>query len=173
MNCPACGKSNLDDAQYCFNCGGTFKTSDTPRKGKKFGIVIVFAAAGCVFFITGILAIIAAILIPNFIRARTQAQMAASISNEKNIAAALDMYQTNHHGKFPDTGGRFVPLNSLQNGLVPRYMRGLPVDPAAGAEYTYSGSNHPAQFTICDPSASSYNLKSLCFSSSSGLRIQR
>src|SRR5438309_8241303 len=42
--------------------------------------------------VVAIIAILAAILIPNFLRARAQSQVAASKGNLKNVATALESY---------------------------------------------------------------------------------
>src|SRR2546428_2338705 len=42
--------------------------------------------------VVAIIAILAAILIPNFLRARAQAQVAATKGNLKNVATALESY---------------------------------------------------------------------------------
>ena len=46
--------------------------------------------------VIAIIAILAAILVPNFIRARAQGQLTACKSNLKNIGTALEMYSTDN-----------------------------------------------------------------------------
>ena len=53
--------------------------------------------------VIAIIAILAAILVPNFIRARAQGQLTACKSNLKNIGTALEMYSTDNGGRFPTT----------------------------------------------------------------------
>ena len=78
--------------------------------------------------VIAIIAILAAILVPNFIRARAQGQLTACKSNLKNIGTAMEMYSTDWSGKYP-TGG--------MNLLTPNYLKTIPECPAAGS-VTYS-----------------------------------
>jgi type II secretion system protein G len=105
--------------------------------------------------VVAIVAILAAILIPNFTRARAQSQTAACMSNVKTIATALELYFTDHQN-YPaatkanvDTG--FV---TTMNG----YLSQVPVDPAAGSTSYYqvtttqgSSSGGVASYTIWCP----------------------
>ncbi len=70
-----------------------------------------------------------AILVPNFVRARGQGQLTACKSNLKNIGTALEMYATDHAGKYPDNIGV----------LAPDYLFTIPACPSAGRD-TYSES---------------------------------
>lgn len=79
--------------------------------------------------VIAIIAILAAILVPNFIRARAQGQLTACKSNLKNIGTAMEMYSTDWAGKYP--GGIA--------GLVPNYLKTIPECPAAAAD-TYTGN---------------------------------
>ncbi len=78
--------------------------------------------------VIAIIAILAAILVPNFIRARAQGQLTACKSNLKNIGTALEMYSTDWSGKYPDGD---------VGDLTPNYLKTIPTCPAAGSD-TYS-----------------------------------
>ena len=84
--------------------------------------------------VIAIIAILAAILVPNFIRARAQGQVTACKSNLKNIATALEMYST-------DYGGRFPTAIASGGVLTPNYLRTLPTCPGAGS-VTYESSGY-------------------------------
>ncbi len=71
----------------------------------------------------------AAILVPNFVRARAQGQLTACKSNLKNIGTGLEMWSTDNAGKYP---------KSL-NELTPNYLKSIPTCPVAGSD-TYSSS---------------------------------
>ncbi len=86
--------------------------------------------------VVAIIAILAAILIPNFLRARAQSQLAASKGNLKNIATALESY-------FVDRGNYPTAIGSL----APNYLRVLPPDPCSQLAYGYSPLATPAQPT--------------------------
>lgn len=83
--------------------------------------------------VIAIIAILAAILVPNFLKARAQGQLTACKSNCKNIATALEMYSSDNGGRYP-TQGSFV--NLLTGG---NYLKLIPTCPAAGSS-TYTGA---------------------------------
>lgn len=79
--------------------------------------------------------VMAAVMVPNFIRARAQGQATACKSNLKNIGTALEMWSTDHGGKYPDSLSK----------LTPEYLKYIPECPAAG-KVTYTlrtGPNAP------------------------------
>ena len=78
--------------------------------------------------VIAIIAILAAILIPNFLHARAQSQTAACESNEKNIATAMEEYAVDHNGKYPA---------NVQN--VTPYLNFSLIDPAGG-NYTITNT---------------------------------
>ena len=92
--------------------------------------------------VVAIIAILAAILIPNFLRARAQSEVAATKGNLKNIATALESY-------FVDNASYPQPPLGATN-LLPNYTRALPVDPCSGTAfgtspgYTYAVPSNPA-----------------------------
>ncbi|MBI2252054.1 MAG: prepilin-type N-terminal cleavage/methylation domain-containing protein [Armatimonadetes bacterium] len=91
--------------------------------------------------VIAIIAILAAILVPNFIRARAQGQVTACKSNLKNISTALEMYSTDSKGRYPTTLGT----------LVSNYLRAVPTCPSAGSDtYTagYTSVQSPDGFTV-------------------------
>lgn len=66
--------------------------------------------------------LLAAILVPNFIRARAQGRMGpACKSNLKNIGTALEMYSTDNSGHY----------TASLSALTPNYLRRLPECPQA------------------------------------------
>ena len=89
--------------------------------------------------VVAIIAILAAILIPNFLRARAQAQVAATKGNLKNVATAMESYFVDF-AQYPQTAG----------SLSANYTRALPTDPCSGSPfgtspgYTFSPVGNPA-----------------------------
>ncbi len=79
--------------------------------------------------VVAIIAILAAILIPNFLRARAQSQLSATKGNLKNTATALESY-------FVDNSTYPTTLAQMQ----PNYIRAVPNDACAGAgvAFTYA-----------------------------------
>ncbi len=86
--------------------------------------------------VVAIIAILAAILIPNFLRARAQSQFAASKGNLKNLATALESYFVDKGG-YPDGTGTIDAV--LTPILSPNYLRAVPKDPCTATYYTYTG----------------------------------
>lgn len=102
--------------------------------------------------VIAIIAILAAILVPNFIRARAQGQVTSCKSNLKNIGTACEMYATDHGGRYPETGQLEAKLTtSDQSGMQP-YMKAIPKCPSEGTStpYTtsYESSTNPDVYTV-------------------------
>lgn len=106
--------------------------------------------------VVAIIAILAGILIPNFVNARSQAQTAACESNLRSIATALELYYADNQ-VYPTASGAAVQPALLTGNGVP-YLNNTPKDPAAqsgGATYSLTtvqatGGN-PATYTITCP----------------------
>ena len=93
--------------------------------------------------VIAIIAILAAILVPNFVRARAQGHLTACKSNLKNIGTALEMYSTDHAGRYP------TALTVLTTGANGGYLKTIPSCPAAGSNtYSYASSKNPDIFTV-------------------------
>jgi type II secretory pathway pseudopilin PulG len=75
--------------------------------------------------VVAIIAILAGILIPNFVNARAQAQTSACESNLRAIATAMELYYADHQ-RYPDAGT--IP-DALNTSAV-SYMTNTPRDPA-------------------------------------------
>ena len=83
--------------------------------------------------VVAIIAILAAILIPNFLRARAQSQLSASKGNLKNLATSLESY-------FVDRGNYPAAIGDL----APTYLRAIPNDPCSSTPYIYTPLSTPA-----------------------------
>ncbi len=89
--------------------------------------------------VVAIIAILAGVLIPNFSRARSQAQTSACVGNEKIIATALELYFTDNQ-KYPASsavGGASNTFMAAMSG----YLNQTPIDPAATSSGYYSYTN--------------------------------
>ena len=87
--------------------------------------------------VIAIIAILAAILIPNFLHARAEAQTSGCEGNVKMIATGLEEYAVDHQGSYPPSG---AVTSSL---LGTPYLDITPTDPVNGSTYnvtTTSGS---------------------------------
>ena len=74
--------------------------------------------------VVAIIAILAAVLIPNFLRARAQSQVSATKGNLKNMGTSLESYFLDF-GQYP----------ASTNALLPNYVRALPQDPCTGSAF--------------------------------------
>lgn len=97
-------------------------------KKKKAGFTLIE-----LMIVIAIIAILAAILVPNFLKARAQGQLTACKSNCKNIATALEMYSSDNGGRYPSSGSFEAKLTSGN------YLKLIPTCPAAGTN-TYSAA---------------------------------
>jgi prepilin-type N-terminal cleavage/methylation domain-containing protein len=90
--------------------------------------------------VIAIIAILAAILVPNFIRARAQGQLTACKSNLKNISTAEEMYSTDNQGRY----------TSDFPSLSPNYLKQLPTCPSSqqATSYSYTYAVTPDLFTL-------------------------
>ncbi len=98
--------------------------------------------------VIAIIAILAAILVPNFIRARAQGQVTSCKSNLKNIGTACEMYATDNGGRYPSDLNK---LTTPANGQQP-YLKQVPKCPSQGTSspYTssYESSMNPDVYTV-------------------------
>jgi hypothetical protein len=145
------------EPRFCEKCGAGLEgqPSNCPRCGfqiQKKGMSTC-AIVGIVVAIVSILGvmvigILAAILVPNFIRAKAQGQMTACCSNLRNIGTALEMWSSDNKGHYPDR---------LEQ-VAPSYLRTIPTCPSAGID-TYSASYSS---TKADPGQRTKDFFSVC-----------
>ena len=89
--------------------------------------------------VVSIIAILAGILIPNFVNARAQAMTAACESNLRSIATAAELYYADQQ-VYPGSGDVSIALFTA-NGTP--YLNNVPTDPAAttvGAAYNFTNT---------------------------------
>ena len=106
--------------------------------------------------VVAIIAILAGILIPNFTRARAQAQTAACIGNMKTIATALELYYTDKQA-YPVATAANID-SAFTTTTMSGYLSQVPSDPAAARGTFYmlttvaaSGNGGVAGYTIWCP----------------------
>lgn len=122
-----------------------------------FSITLAFPSAGCLWvligviyliasargcekvLIIGVILVISAIIIPNFLRAPHQGRLTACKSSLKNIGTALEMYSTDNAGQYPGN----------LSEITPNYLHVLPTCAQAGkVTYEYNVSKKPDNYTI-------------------------
>ncbi len=104
--------------------------------------------------VVAIIAMLVLILVPNFVRARAQAQTASCMMNIKEVATALELYQADNN-RYPTASNQV--LDGSDPNLLP-YIKQVPVDPVAGPgsyyEYTTRDpAEGDASYTIVCPGA--------------------
>lgn len=96
--------------------------------------------------VIAIIAILAAILVPNFVKARAQGQLTACKSNLKNIGTACEMYAADHNGRYPKEQG-----TTFENGEIRTlgYMKVVPRCPLTpGDPYNYASRSNPDYYYL-------------------------
>ena len=132
--CPTCAAELPEDSNFCPKCGRLVnQPAAAPRKGMPGWVVALIIIAALIALGLPFIALIAAIIVPNFIHARDESITAADEGNLKAIATAVEEYAVDHAGRYPDR------LDELQ----PTYIKVLPVVPGGdgSGKYTY---HHPA-----------------------------
>ena len=82
--------------------------------------------------VVAVIGILAAVLIPNYLHARSESVSAACEGNEKQIATALEEYATDYNGQYPPAG----PIDvTMFGGPGNTYLAVTPTDPADGLGY--------------------------------------
>lgn len=100
--------------------------------------------------VIAIIAILAAILVPNFLKARAQGQLTACKSNLKNIGTAAEMYATDNGGRYPQQETDFTATDAGSGAGGGAYMKSIPMCPAAGdaSNYKVTISERPDYFGV-------------------------
>ncbi len=99
------------------------------------------------FIIVTVFGLLAFILVPNHLKAKSSGHLAACESNQKNIATALEMYATDYSGAYPPSLDYLTRDTFFSYGGS--YIKALPKCPACRSFYTYEVSQSPQNFTLC------------------------
>lgn len=102
--------------------------------------------------VVAIIALLAAVVIPNFVHARAQAAVSQSEANMKQIATALELYYADNQS-YPATGtGKVDPV--LFGGTTNPYMTSTPANALKRTQYAYAdvaaAAGAPESYTISD-----------------------
>jgi type II secretion system protein G len=100
--------------------------------------------------VVAIIAILAGILVPNFVNARAQAQTSACESNLRAIATAMELYYADNQ-RYPDAG---VVPDALNTASV-TYLNNTPRDPA-------DAGTTPAKYTFTQPTGDGQSYLIIC-----------
>lgn len=101
--------------------------------------------------VVAIIALLAAIVIPNYVHARAQAAVSQSEANLKEIATALELYYADNQSYPPS--GNVTP--AIFGGANNPYLTSTPTNALGRQEYVYTftaaANGVPATYTLSDP----------------------
>jgi general secretion pathway protein G len=102
--------------------------------------------------VVAIIALLAAIIIPNYVHARAQASVSQSEANIKQIATSLELYYADNQA-YPATGGGTV-TPALFGGALNPYLTSTPTNALGRKEYEYANvpatGGKPDSYTVTD-----------------------
>jgi type IV pilus assembly protein PilA len=117
--CPNCGQPGLDTHRFCMRCGADVSGAPAvdaqaqfaqpqyyapqPSRVSNKAVVAIVIAVGAVVLVPIVL-IVAAIAIPNLLRARISANESSAVGSVRTLNTALVSYQA-QYGHFPETMG--------------------------------------------------------------------
>lgn len=90
-----------------------------------------------IMIVLGILAVLAAIIIPNVLKGRAQAQLNSCQENLNALSVALQQYALENGHDFP----------ASLSDLVSQYIKELPTCPSSGVGYGYETSSNSSKYT--------------------------
>lgn len=92
--------------------------------------------------VVAIIALLAAIIIPNYVHSRASAAVAQSEANLKQIATALELYRTDNQayppGSGPVTPALFTQPSGGTGGGINPYLTATPYNALGHQQYTYT-----------------------------------
>jgi general secretion pathway protein G len=102
--------------------------------------------------VVAIVALLAAIIIPNYVHARAQASVSQSEANLKQIATSLELYYADNQA-YPATGAGTVTPD-LFGGAANPYLTATPTNALGRKEYLYANvpaaNGKPDSYTLTD-----------------------
>ena len=126
------------------------------KKSKALPVILILLAVGLIGVC--VIAIIAAIAIPNFLQSSQKVKQARAVAELRAVGAACQQYRSDKGG-YPDTGhdeGAYysiVGIGELKRFLEPDYATTVPVNDPWGNAYSYGVSQDDTEFIlICDGS---------------------
>jgi type II secretion system protein G len=92
--------------------------------------------------VIAIIAVLAFLMVPNYMRARSRTQLTSCQAGMKTLGTALEMYAADNSGHYPD---------SVADINASRHLVTIPTCPSIGAD-TYSGgyaaTRNPDRYTV-------------------------
>ena len=92
--------------------------------------------------VIAIIAILSSILLPNFVRARSEGRLTGCKTNLRNIATALEAYATDNKHRYPPA----------VTALTPAFIQTIPTCPSSGSNNCYingfTSSSDPDNYSV-------------------------
>lgn len=92
--------------------------------------------------VIAIIAILAAILVPNMVRSKNQAKLSSCKQNVRSMASAIESYATDSGGRYPTALG----------SIAPNFIKTLPTCPVSRSDTSYVAgyehSGNPDNYTV-------------------------
>lgn len=89
-----------------------------------------------------IVAVLAMLILPSYVRARSRGRLSACETNLRNVASALEVYSTENGKHFP----------TALTDLAPTYIQSVPTCPSAGNGTAYiqgfTSKTNPSAYTL-------------------------
>ena len=118
--CPRCGNPTNGSQRVAGAAGGASTA----------GIIIVIVVGG--FVLIGVIGILAAIAIPNFLTAKNRAQQKRTMTDMRLVATVVESYATDENS-YPEGSS----VSSITPKLVPKYLKSVPTVDAWGTPFRY------------------------------------
>jgi len=107
--------------------------------------------------VIAIIAILAAVLVPNFMRAREASRLTACKSNLKNISTAVETYSNDWDGLYPGGTGGIASITKIESGssntsiktLQDDYIQKTTKCPTAKEHYFFSQTQSVRYWIYC------------------------
>lgn len=106
--------------------------------------------------VIAIIGLLAALIIPNFSKARSQSKFSACKTNIKNIATAIEMYSVAEDAMYPINLGKIITADYIpQEPFCPEkqtsYRYGRTSSPCVGYSIWCAGNNHYTMLMYTGP----------------------
>jgi type II secretory pathway pseudopilin PulG len=107
--CPHCGTPGNDDQRFCVQCGADTSAAQVaaipyyppqPKAKSNTTVIVLVVVAAVLVLILPFILIVAAIAIPNLLRARISANEASAAAGVRTITTAAMQYQSDY-GHYP------------------------------------------------------------------------
>lgn len=134
MHCADCNVALPPDARFCAACGQALAGSTGPSpQSRGLVIALVVACGGAVVVL--LVAIVAAIAIPNLLNAIDRGKQKRSMADLRSIGTAIEEYSITHD-VYPEAGD----IQALRAVLEPEYLDAVPIQDGWGNDFGVGSS---------------------------------